>query len=151
MPPQFREPFEVVSLQAGQAMDRLGAGPDAFGLIHADLYPENVLFRAGRACPIDFEDCGYGYWMWDIAVALCRWAWGDDWPRMRDAFQEGYARVRTLPDAQWALLDLFVATQFAITLLWASEFLMHDPMRAAEYQPWRDEDGAKLLEYPIFH
>ncbi len=148
MPIQFREPFEAVAREARRVMDSLGKGPDAYGLIHADLYPENVLFKAGQAYPIDFEDCGYGYWMWDIAVALCQWAWGNDWARMRDAFREGYAQVRCLPEAQWALLDLFVATHFATMVFWASEFLKHDPRRAAEYEPWRDDNGQKLLAYP---
>jgi Ser/Thr protein kinase RdoA (MazF antagonist) len=73
MPRRLREPFQVVSRQAREVMGELGTGPDACGLIHGDMYPENVLFRAGEAFPIDFEDCGYGYWMWDIAVALCLW------------------------------------------------------------------------------
>lgn len=147
MPRPFREPFMRLSGDARQAMASLGMGLDAFGLIHADLYPENVLFKAGRAHPIDFEDCGYGYWIWDIAVALCTWAWDDQWKTMRDAFYEGYSLVRTLPAAQWQMLDLFVATQFATMLLWASAFLRQDPKRADEYIPWRDESGNHLMDY----
>lgn len=71
MPPQYQAPFQAVSQEAKRAMQSLGKGPDAYGLIHSDLYPENVLFKGGKAYPIDFEDCGYGYWMWDIVVALC--------------------------------------------------------------------------------
>jgi Ser/Thr protein kinase RdoA (MazF antagonist) len=147
MPAKFRESFGQVSRTAQQAMEALGKGSDAFGLIHADLYPENVLYRNGQACPIDFEDCGYGYWLWDIAVALCEWAWKPDWERMRDAFHDGYAQIRTLPEAQWNLLDLFVATQFATMLLWASAFLKDDPGRADQHVPWRNESGEKLLRY----
>ena len=147
MPIEFRESFRVISSQAKNAMSSLGEGSDAFGLIHADLYPENVLYKSGQACPIDFEDCGYGYWIWDIAVALCTWAWGDNWERMRDAFYEGYAGIRTLPEEQWCMLDLFVATQYATMLLWASAFLKHDPGRAGEYVPWRDDSGQRLLQY----
>jgi Ser/Thr protein kinase RdoA (MazF antagonist) len=147
MPPQFQEPFEIISQEARRVMQSLGKGPDAYGLIHADLYPENVLFKAGKAYPIDFEDVGYGYWMWDIAVALCQWAWGMDWERMRDAFRGGYTQIRPLPDAQWALLDLFVATQFATMMLWASAFLKHDPRRVAEYEPWRIDNANKLMCY----
>jgi Ser/Thr protein kinase RdoA (MazF antagonist) len=147
MPVKFQEPFQVISQEAKQVMHALGKDPDAYGLIHADLYPENVLYKAGNAYPIDFEDCGFGYWMWDNAVALCKWAWGQDWKRMSDAFQEGYGQIRSLPETQWAQLDLFVATQFATMLLWASEFLKHDPKRVAEYSPWRDDSGNKLLSY----
>ncbi len=147
MPRKFQEPFEIVSQKAKRAMKSLGTGADAFGMIHADLYPENVLYKNGRACPIDFEDCGYGYWMWDIAVAVCKWGWNEDWERMRDAFHAGYEQVRALPEKQWKQLDLFVATQFATMLFWASEFLKHDPMRKDVYIPWRNESGENLLRY----
>ena len=147
MPTQFQEPFRIISTKAKDAMGSLGEGSDAFGLIHADLYPENVLYRRGQACPIDFEDCGYGCWIWDIAVALCTWAWGENWERMRDAFFEGYAAERSLPDSQWRLLDVFVATQYATMLLWASAFLAHDPGRSGEYVPWRNDSGQRLLQY----
>lgn len=147
MPRKFQEPFEIVSQKAKLTMKSLGTGADAFGMIHADLYPENVLFKDGRACPIDFEDCGFGYWMWDIAVAVCKWAWNEDWEQMRDAFRAGYEQVRSLPEKQWNLLNLFVATQLATMLFWASEFLKHDPLRKDDYTPWRNESGENLLRY----
>jgi Ser/Thr protein kinase RdoA (MazF antagonist) len=147
MPTRFQQPFQLVTQESKQVMDSFGKIPETYGLIHADLYPENVLFRAGKAYPIDFEDCGYGFWMWDIAVALCHWAWKADWEKMRDAFREGYAQIRTIPEAQWKQLDLFVATQFATMVLWASAFLKHDPKREPEYVPWRDDNGNKLMGY----
>jgi len=147
MPGRFQGPFETISQEAKDAMANLGKGSDAFGLIHADLYPENVLFKAGQAYPIDFEDCGYGYWIWDIAVALCTWAWKPGWERMRDAFYKGYQEIRTLPSEQWEMLDLFIAIQYATMVIWASVFLKNDPMRADEHIPWRDESGERLLAY----
>jgi Ser/Thr protein kinase RdoA (MazF antagonist) len=147
IPEKFQQPFNTISSEAKDAMERLGKGPDAYGLIHADLYPENILFKDGRALPIDFEDCGYGYWMWDIAIALCEWAWVREWGQFRDAFQEGYASIRTLPDTQWSLLDLFIAIQFATMVLWSSALLMNDPKRIGEYEPWRNKVGNQLLGY----
>jgi Ser/Thr protein kinase RdoA (MazF antagonist) len=147
IPPKFREPFEFISKEAKQLMESIGKGPDAFGMIHSDLYPENVLFKGGRAFPIDFEDCGYGLWMWDIAIALCTWAWGNDWEQMRDSFWEGYSQIHKLPMRQWEQIDLFVATQFATMVLWSSALLMNDPKRVAEYVPWREDNGNRLLGY----
>ncbi len=147
IPEKFLNPFHLISEQAKQVMDSLGKGPEAYGMIHGDLYPENVLFRAGKALPIDFEDCGFGHWMMDIAVALCEWAWGNDWERMRDAFHMGYSRVRALPENQWADIDLFVATQFAALVVWSSAMLMNDPQRGSEYGPWREKVGSQLLGY----
>ena len=147
IPSKYQQPFQIISKEARQAMDSFGKGPEAYGMIHSDLYPENVLFKAGKAYPIDFEDCGFGYWLWDIAIALNEWAWGNEWEHMRDAFREGYTQYRSLPEAQWAQLDLFIAVQFATMVLWMTTFSKHDPMRKAEHNALRDKNGDKLLGY----
>jgi Ser/Thr protein kinase RdoA (MazF antagonist) len=147
MPQHLQEPFQIVSQEARAVMESLGKGPDAYGLIHSDLYPENVLFKGGEAYAIDFEDCGFGYWLWDIAVALCLWPWTEEWHWKRDALLEGYAQVRTLPESQLKHLDLFMATQCATMVLWASLFIKNDPARQTEHEAWRDRDGARLLRY----
>jgi Ser/Thr protein kinase RdoA (MazF antagonist) len=140
-------PFQVISREAKMVMDAFGKGIEAYGLIHADLYPENVLFKSGMAFPIDFEDCGFGYWIWDIAIALWKWAWGDEWERLRDAFYKGYSQSRTLSNVQWEKLDLFVAIHSATMVLWVSDFIQNDPQRVAEYEPLREENLNKLLSY----
>lgn len=147
IPDEYREAFQAVSLKARQVMESLGKGADAYGLIHADMYPENVLFKAGEAYPIDFEDCGYGYWMWDIATALCSWPWTEEFYWMRDAFLEGYVQVRSLPDTQLQHLNLFMAAQYATMVLWATVFIRHDPPMQAEHEAWRHKDGKRLLRY----
>jgi Ser/Thr protein kinase RdoA (MazF antagonist) len=147
MPGHLREPFQIVSREARQVMDSLGTGPDVYGLIHSDMYPENVLFKDGEAYPIDFEDCGFGYWLWDIAVALCLWPWTEEWYWMRDAFLDGYSGVRVLPESQLQHLDLFMAVQYATMVLWASLFVRNDPARRPEHEAWREGDGLKLLRY----
>jgi Ser/Thr protein kinase RdoA (MazF antagonist) len=147
MPDRVRKPFQTVSTEARSAMAQLGESSDVSGLIHSDIYPENVLFDGGRASLVDFEDCGFGYWIWDIAVALCTWAWQPGWEEMREAFISGYSEVRTLPADQRALLDLFIAAQYATMLLWATAFIHHDPIRIDEYEPWRDDSANRLLGY----
>ena len=44
--------------------------PDRFGLIHTDLRSTNLLVHHGRTTVIDFDDCGFGFPMWDLAGAL---------------------------------------------------------------------------------
>lgn len=147
MPKKYKEPFEIVSSRTKDVMRKLGTGPDVFGMIHADMYPENVLFRDGKALPIDFEDCGFGYWIWDIAITLCQWPWTEEWYWMRDAFLEGYAKVRTLPEKQLKYLDLFMASQYATMVLWATMFIVHEPAMKTEHEKWQTRDGNKLLRY----
>ena len=57
-------------LAAGQRSQReLGTGSDVFGLIHSDLHQENYLFDRGEVGAIDFDDCGWGHFAYDLAVA----------------------------------------------------------------------------------
>jgi Ser/Thr protein kinase RdoA (MazF antagonist) len=147
MPGHLQEPFRIVSREGQAVMEGLGKGPDAYGMVHGDMCLDNVLFKAGEVLPIDFEDCGFGYWLWDIAVALEQQPWAEEWFRRRDAFLEGYGQVRTLPESQLEHLDLFVALDSATVVLWASLFLRDDPTRRAEHEAWRDESGGKLLRY----
>jgi len=66
-------------------------GSDVYGLIHADLgVGANVLFWHGQPRPIDFDGSGFGYWMYDVAVALAHLAGSTEYYRYRDALLEGY-------------------------------------------------------------
>lgn len=147
MPERLREPFQIVSNQIHEVMDALGKGREAYGLIHGDMYLENVLFKSGLPCLIDFEDCGFGYWMWDIGVVFSQWSWDEQHEWMRDSFIDGYLKERTLPDEQLKHLDLFVAAQQATMVLWSTAFIRSDPAMMEEYEAWRMKEGAKLLGY----
>jgi Ser/Thr protein kinase RdoA (MazF antagonist) len=147
MPKKYLEAFQIVSKETKEIMEAFGKGSDAYGMIHADMYPENLLFKGGKALFIDFEDCGYGYWMWDLGVALGSWPWTDDLGWRRDALLEGYTQVRTLPDEQLKQIDLFMAAQYATMVLWSTAFILHDPAMEKEHEEWRTREGEKLLRY----
>ncbi len=151
MPKQFQEPFQIVSQQVREVTESLGKGPDAYGMIHGDMYPENLLFKGQEVYPIDFDDCGFGYWMWDIAVAFSWWPWTGEWHWIRDAFLDGYAQVRSLPQSQLGRLDLFMAAQYATMVLWASAFIKRDPAMRSQNEKWRDKNGKNLLRYFELH
>jgi Ser/Thr protein kinase RdoA (MazF antagonist) len=87
----------------------LGQGPDVFGLIHADLHHRNVLFHKGIAAAIDFDDCGYGHWLYDLAVPLTALQRRPDYRALREALLSGYRERRSLSGEQEGLLDTFMA------------------------------------------
>jgi Ser/Thr protein kinase RdoA (MazF antagonist) len=147
LPKKYRDPFIVVSQEIQKVMNDFGKGTDAYGLIHADLYPDNILFKAGEPRIIDFEDCGFGYWMYDIGVALAQWAWTDKWLMIRDAFIEGYSEIRNLDQDQLRYLDLFIAAQYAVMVLWGAMFIRNDPAMRVEHEKWLQKEGARLLCY----
>jgi Ser/Thr protein kinase RdoA (MazF antagonist) len=147
MPARYRAAFESVTREIRKVMEDLGERPDAFGIVHGDMYLENVLFKAGEASIIDFDDCGFGCWMYDIGVALSQWPWTEEWPWIRDALLDGYTKARSLPESQLRHLDLFMAAQYAVLTLWGTSFIKANPAMRTEHERWRNRGGEHLLRY----
>ena len=93
----------------------------SYGLIHADLHPRNVLINGaiGRhtLSAIDFDDCGYSFYAYDIAVALGEFQDHPQADRLETALLAGYASVRKLPDLARQLRALVIVRQL-ITIGW---------------------------------
>jgi Ser/Thr protein kinase RdoA (MazF antagonist) len=80
--------------------------------------PENILVHAGVPSVIDFDDCGFGWFLYDPATTLA-WSTGDEnFGRIRDAWVEGYRSVEPLPDEDLRELPTFIMARFLVGLGW---------------------------------
>jgi Ser/Thr protein kinase RdoA (MazF antagonist) len=79
-----------------QRLRQWGKGPDRYGLIHADLMPENLIVSDDGVRLIDFDDCGFGWFLYDPASALLPYYGQDFYPELLDAWAAGYRSVRPL-------------------------------------------------------
>src|SRR5580704_7769068 len=81
-------------------------GTDGAGLVHGDLFRDNVLWRGGRiAALLDFESASRGSYAFDLMVTILAWCFGDRLdPGLARAMAQGYARVRPMPEAEATLL-----------------------------------------------
>ena len=108
----------------------LGQGPETFGLVHGDLHQENYLFHQGQVRAIDFDDCGFGHYIYDIAVTLFNVRFRDNTPQLRESFLAGYRSIRPLSAEHEQYLDTFaeyVASALALILAFepaANEWLV---------------------------
>ncbi len=127
IPPDQHDLLARTRERVEQTMQDLGQGPSVFGLIHADFHLDNVIFDHGEARPIDFDDCGFGYWLYDMAVSLWLYRMKPDWPVWRAAFLTGYASVRPLPTDQLPYLDDFIAAREVSIALWDVGMAQHNP------------------------
>jgi Ser/Thr protein kinase RdoA (MazF antagonist) len=118
IPDDLRRRFDRVAYTMQWLMSSLGDGPDMVGLIHADLHLDNALFAHGDIRLIDFDDCGVGYWLYDIAVALWELRHRPDYESFRTALIQGYTQHRALPTDQLVHLDDFIATREVAFGLW---------------------------------
>ena len=118
IPGDLRWRFDRVASRMQRVMTQLGDGADQVGLIHADLHLENALFWRDDVRIIDFDDCGFGYWLYDIAVSLWELRQRDDYEQFRTALIDGYIQHRPLPPGGLAYLDDFVAAREVAFGLW---------------------------------
>jgi Ser/Thr protein kinase RdoA (MazF antagonist) len=128
------------------ALQQLGYGPDAFGLIHADLHQENYFFHRGRVQAIDFDDCGFGHYLFDLNVTLIELQHLPHYAALRAAFLAGYRRVRPLPPAHEACLDAFFALRRLQLLVWVLESRAHPAFRD-RWQRWAQDELQQLRRW----
>jgi Ser/Thr protein kinase RdoA (MazF antagonist) len=126
--------------------EALGQGPDAFGLMHADLHHYNLLFAHGTVRAIDFGDCGFGPLLYDLAVPLNELLGRADYPAFRAALLAGYRRGRPLSAEHEANLDTFIALRRMQDALWVLETRRHQFIRA----DWAAQARAMMAPLPGF-
>lgn len=145
IPRRYFEAFNEVTIRVEQVMEDWGKGPDVYGLIHADLGTEaNVLFHRGEARAIDFDDGGYGYWMYDLAIPLVDLEGDEALPTYRDALLEGYSEIRSIPEEQLEKLELFQAAFRALEIFWGTASTMQRP--DSTYWMERQEKAWRFLK-----
>lgn len=118
---ETNEVFAAVVDALRKADAALGRGPDAFGLLHGDLHPGNLVLSEEGLHPIDFDDCGFGWWLYDLAVVCSYQDHRPDYEAVRSALLAGYGKVRELPPRQLAFLPTFIAVRNATMALWEIE------------------------------
>jgi homoserine kinase type II len=90
------------------------------GVIHGDLFRDNVLFAGDQLVALlDFEQASLGAWVYDLAVAANAWCWVDDVvPELCAALFAGYQEVRPLEPVERSLLPVELraaAVRFTVT------------------------------------
>jgi Ser/Thr protein kinase RdoA (MazF antagonist) len=99
-------------------LEAYGKADDRFGLIHADIRLANLLVDAGQVRVIDFDDCGFAWFMYDFATTV---SFMEDHPRvpeLREAWIAGYRSAAPLGAEDEAELDTFVMLRRLLLVAW---------------------------------
>ncbi len=86
--------FEAFRQDAMETLDSLKEAD--WGLIHADLVPDNVLMDGSALSPIDFDDGGWGHRLFDLATITFRSRRTDPAGALAEAATKGYCSKRQL-------------------------------------------------------
>lgn len=104
-----------------QSLAAYGSGADRFGLIHADMRLANVLADGDDLALIDFDDCGAGWLMYDFAAAVSFIETDPRLPAFRNAWLEGYSRLRSLGTRDIDILPVMVLLRRMALLAWLAD------------------------------
>lgn len=107
-----------VELYLREALAGYGKPSHRFAQIHADMRMANLLADGERLALIDFDDCGLGWFMYDFAAAVSFIETDRRLPRWRDAWLRGYTRVRSLGEADLAIIPAMILLRRMALLAW---------------------------------
>ncbi|WP_248962671.1 phosphotransferase enzyme family protein [Sphaerisporangium perillae] len=117
-----REARAVLSRLERALRDRLaafGKGPGRYGLIHADLRLANLLVDgAGGTTVIDFDDCGLGWYLYDLAAAVSFIEHHPRVPELIDSWLRGYRTVLGLPGDDEKEIWTFIMMRRLLLVAW---------------------------------
>jgi Ser/Thr protein kinase RdoA (MazF antagonist) len=138
-PPGGSETFAAALETVWATTRELEQQPDSAGLIHGDLHQENYCFHDGEARAIDFDDCGWGYFLYDLAVTLSEIEGRLRYDELRFALLDEYSRFDPLPERAEVHLAAFSVLRRMQLLMWGLESRHHPAFRDT-WQAWARED-----------
>ena len=115
---QIADVLERVQELICRRLTAFGQEPDRFGLIHADMRLANLLIDTAGTVVIDFDDCGFGWFLYDFAAAISFIEDHPQVPALRAAWIDGYRQVQPLSDTDVAEIDTFVMLRRMALLAW---------------------------------
>ncbi|UKS31356.1 phosphotransferase [Paenibacillus sp. HWE-109] len=75
---------------------------NSWGIIHSDLHESNYVFYKDSPRPIDFSNCGYGFYLFDIAETFMHLSFEN-----RRLFISTYRNVHQLQENYIEVLEAF--------------------------------------------
>lgn len=79
-----------------------------YGMIHSDLRTANLLKDGDTITVLDFDDCGMGFYMYDVAGAVALMEHRPDLGEIVDEILKGYEPIRPLTDADKNEIPTFI-------------------------------------------
>lgn len=84
--------------RARERLAAFGASPEQYGLVHGDLVPDNLLAEDAVVRAIDFDDCGFTWYGFELATSLFPLLVSGGFEVALAGYLEGYRSLRPWPD-----------------------------------------------------
>ena len=118
---------ESAAAEVGLRLTEFGCDADRFGLIHADLRmanlmvdPDDASTAPSKITVIDFDDCGWSWYLFDLAAVV---SFIEDTPeaeRMIADWLRGYREVRDIPVEHLEMVPTLVMLRRLMLTAWVA-------------------------------
>ena len=115
---KVRDVLEALDARLRSALAEYGHGDDRFGLIHADMRLANLLVDGERTVLLDFDDSGFGWFLYDLAASLSFHETSPQVPALIRSWFAGYLEVRPLGAADIGMVDTMILLRRMALLAW---------------------------------
>lgn len=116
--PEIRAVLEKVEARVRERLGAYGMGPERYGLVHADMRLANLLRDENGTRLIDFDDCGFSWFMYDFATGISFIEDDPRVPELKAAWIRGYEKVAPLSAADRDEIDTMVMLRRMALLAW---------------------------------
>lgn len=126
--PDDRKLFQQAVTLIGRRLENYGKGPSRYGMIHSDLHLSNVIVDGDALQVIDFDDCGYGWFLYDLGCSLVEYSEG--LPSLTKAWLSGYQTKRSLTKEDLNEVPTFILLRRIVRLAWLSSHSSSDTAKS---------------------
>ena len=123
--------FAEAEARVVSAMRALETKEESRGLIHADLLLKNILFRPDAIAALDFEYCGFGCFLYDLAPLI--WQLRGDRPgdsaELEESLWRAYTSIRPAAEKEHQHLEAMIAVRQLASCRWLLSQAHHPQIR----------------------
>lgn len=102
----------------GRRLARFGKSPERFNLVHGDMRLANLLLDGHKVKVIDFDDCGFSWFLYDCATTVSFFEDQPEVPELVRAWVRGYRRIAPLSSEDEREIDTFIMLRRILLVAW---------------------------------
>lgn len=112
-----------------ERLERYGKTENNYGLIHSDLRAANLLKHGEQIQVLDFDDCGFGWHLYDLAASLSFIEDDKRVPEWIQSWLEGYEKILPLTERDADEIPTFLMARRIQLLAWITSHDDSDPVK----------------------
>ena len=127
--PLNRSVIDEAEARVVQRLQAFGTGPDRFGLVHSDLRMSNLIVSDGEIIVIDFDDCGWSWFLTDLSAVI---TWEEATSAAHSTIEQwlrGYLSVGCLEAEAMREIPTFIMLRRLMVTAWIGSHPESEPAR----------------------